>query len=84
MTVGLFGSSDDNIDWGVYYEDKFNGMPKAEREAKLESGGYAKGRAVPSDQYGRVDRPEQYEYHAKKFGKAYAETMRRNGFYMNR
>lgn len=82
---GFFGKKNvnKNVDWNVYYEDKFNGMPEHEQQAKLESGGYIIGNAQVSTKYGRIDRIEQYEYHAKKFGKAYAETMRRNGFYMN-
>lgn len=80
----IFGkNSTNNIDWHVYYEDMFNGMPEKERQVKLESGGYAIGKAQVSTKYGRVDRVEQYKYHTKKFGKAYAETMRMNGFYMS-
>lgn len=82
---GFFGKKNinQNVDWDVYYEDRFNGMPMAEQQAKLESGGYTFGKAKADAKYGRVDRVEQYEYHAKKFGKAFAETARMNGFYMN-
>ena len=46
------GSSRDNVDWEVYGIDFRNGMPWHERAEKMKSGGYDRGFAVPSREYG--------------------------------
>lgn len=71
-----------NVDWDVYNEDLFNGMPWEEREKKILAGGYEKGKAKPSSNHGRIDDVEKYNLDAKYMGENYAEIMRRNGMYV--
>lgn len=71
-------------DWDVYNKDFDNGMPWEEREAKLDVGGYEKGEAKISSNYGRIDDIEAYNKDVKRLGKMYAEIYRRNGFYMKK
>lgn len=82
----LFNKSIDprqNVDWDVYNEDLFNGMSWEDREKKILAGGYEKGKAKPSNEYGRIDNVEQYDMDVRRVGKIHAEVKRRNGMYMN-
>ena len=81
----LTGKKDDpeaNADWKVYYEDMANGMTYGDRQKKLKSGGYAKGRAKPSENHGRIDDVELYKRYVKTSGKINAEIARRQGYFM--
>ena len=74
----------DNIDWNVYNQDWDNGMSLVEREAKIASGGYDKGKAKPSAKHGRIDDVEFYNLYVKYFGEASAERARQVGFFMKK
>lgn len=73
-----------NADWKVYYEDMSNGMSYEDRQAKLASGGYAKGKAKPSKEHGRIDDVWFYNWYVEHLGETSAEIARRKGLFANK